>query len=251
MPMHDWAKVEAGIYHDFHNLWLGTIRHALNNGLLPTGYYALGERKSAGIVADILTLQGPPPAANGPPPVEGGGPGLTTGRPAVAVLEKEKKVKRRPGRRLTIRHVSTHKVVAVVELVSPGNKDSRPHLAEFVAKAGSILAAGIHVLVIDPFPPPAHAPGGLHAAIWKKVTRPRKGKRPFTPPANRPLVAASYCASSSEVTAAVQTFAVGEPVPDIPLYLTADEEYVTVPLEATYAAAWPDVPKVWRGVLES
>src|SRR5438093_19057 len=130
MPMHDWKKVEAGIYHMFHGAWLGTIARILNDGLLPPGYYALGEQKSAGIVADILTLQSPPATANEPPADEVGAPGLATGRPAVAVLEKEERMKRRPGRRLTIRHVSNHKVVAVVELVSPGNKDSRPHLAE-------------------------------------------------------------------------------------------------------------------------
>ncbi len=41
----------------------------------------------------------------------------------------------------------------------------------------------------------------------------------------------------------------GQPVPAMPLFLT-DEEYITVPLEDTYAAASPDVPKVWRAVLE-
>ena len=51
--------------------------------------------------------------------------------------------------------------------------------------------------------------------------------------------------------AALQPFAVGEPVPAMPLYLGWEgEEYVTVPLEATYAAAWPEVPKIWRAVLE-
>jgi hypothetical protein len=247
--MHDWTKVEAGIYHDFHGVWLGTIRHALNNGLLPPGYYALGEQKSAGVIADILTLQGPPP--NGRPATAPADPtGLTTARPAVAVLEEGELVRRPKGRRVTVRHVSNHKVVAVIELVSPGNKDSRPHHAEFVAKAASVLAANIHLLVIDPFPPPAFAPAGLHAAVWKKVARPRKGRTPFAVPADRPLLAASYCAAPTEVTAAVEVFAVGRPVPAMPLYLTADEGYVTVPLEDTYAAAWPEVPKVWRAALE-
>ena len=38
-------------------------------------------------------------------------------------------------------------------------------------------------------------------------------------------------------------FAIGEAVPDLPLFLTADEDE-TVPLEETYQAAWPDVPRV-------
>lgn len=247
--MHDWTKVEAGIYHAFHGQWLGAIARALNNGLLPPGYYALPEQKAAGVIADILTLQGPPANGRpGPPPAPPAG--LSTARPAVAVLEEGELVRRPKGRRVTVRHVSNHKVVAVVELVSPGNKDSRSHHVEFVAKAVSVLDANLHLLVIDPFPPPGFAPAGLHAAIWKKVARQRKGRPPFAVPADRPLLAASYCTSSTEMTAAVEVFAVGRPVPDIPLYLTADEGYVTVPLEDTYAAAWPEVPAVWRAALE-
>jgi len=249
--MHDWTKVEAGIYHDFHNLWLMAIRHTLNNGVLPEGYYAMSEQKSVGIEADLLALQTSLTPTNGVPAPAGMSPVRAALRPAVGILEREEKApRRRAGRRLTVRHVSNHTVIAVVELVSPGNKDSRSHHAKFVAKAVDLLAADLHVLVIDPFPPPAHAPAGLHASIWKKVTRSRKGHRPFTLSAERSLLAASYCTSSSSVTAAVQTFAVGDPVPDIPLYLTADQEYVTIPLEQTYQAAWPEVPKLFRDVLE-
>src|SRR5207245_432320 len=121
--------------------------------------------------------------------------------------------------------------------------------AAFVGKVVDLLAARVHVVAINPFRPPAHARGGLHADIWKKVAEPSKRRKPFAVPAATPLEVVSYCASSAKVTAAVQTFAVGDPVPDIPLYLTAGEAYVTLPLEATYQAAWPEVPKVWRDVL--
>jgi hypothetical protein len=247
MPMHDWAKVEPGIYHMFHGAWLYAIARVLNNGLLPAPYYALTEQRVATIEADILTLR--PVETNHSPPSP---PGRRTGaaEPAVGLLERAKKAAQLPARRITIRD-DRHQVLAVIELVSPGNIKDRENYAAFVGKATELLAAGIHLAVIDPFRPPKHAPGGLHAAIWKMVTRQRKGSKPFTLTADRPLVAASYCASAAEVVAAVQTFAIGEPVPDIPLYLTADEQYVTVPLEATYEAAWPEVPKVWRDVLVS
>lgn len=239
MPMHDWTKVKAGIYHDFHSLWVMAIRHTLNNGVLPAGYYALSEQRVAAVEADVLTLQsaGPEPPAAG-------------AEPAVELLERAEKARRPRGRRLLVRD-GNHEVVAVIELVSPGNIKDRENYAAFVGKAADVLASGIHLLVIDPFRPPKHSPGGLHAAIWKKVARLRKGQKPFTPPTKQPLLAVSYCASAAEVTAAVQTFAIGEPVPDVPLFLTADEAYVTVPLESTYQAAWPDVPKVWRDVLEA
>ncbi len=44
MPVHDWTRVEAGVFHDFHNAWISELRGALNEGLLPTGYYAMSEQ---------------------------------------------------------------------------------------------------------------------------------------------------------------------------------------------------------------
>ena len=38
MPVHDWTRVEAGIFHDFHTVWIGGLRTALNRALLPPGY---------------------------------------------------------------------------------------------------------------------------------------------------------------------------------------------------------------------
>ena len=44
MPVHDWKRVDPGIFHDFHTVWIGHIRTILNSGLLPQGYYALAEQ---------------------------------------------------------------------------------------------------------------------------------------------------------------------------------------------------------------
>jgi hypothetical protein len=35
MPVHDWARVDAGIFHHFHVAWIDEIARALNRGLLP------------------------------------------------------------------------------------------------------------------------------------------------------------------------------------------------------------------------
>jgi hypothetical protein len=56
MPVHDWTRVEAGIFHDFHTVWIGALRTALNEGLLPQGYYALAEQHAGRSIADALTL---------------------------------------------------------------------------------------------------------------------------------------------------------------------------------------------------
>lgn len=33
MPVHDWTRVEAGIFHDFHTAWIPELRRALNGSL--------------------------------------------------------------------------------------------------------------------------------------------------------------------------------------------------------------------------
>jgi len=57
MPIHDWTKVEAGIFHDFHSDWIQVLKRALNSGLLPPQYYALSEQKAGGVGPDVLTLE--------------------------------------------------------------------------------------------------------------------------------------------------------------------------------------------------
>jgi hypothetical protein len=61
MPLHDWTRVEAGIFHDFHNAWITEIRNSLNNGLLPEGYYALSEQHAGRFIPDVLALHISPP----------------------------------------------------------------------------------------------------------------------------------------------------------------------------------------------
>jgi hypothetical protein len=62
MPVHDWTRVEAGIFHHFHNEWMPAICNTLNDGLLPEGFYALIEQHAGSYIADVLTLQHDPSA---------------------------------------------------------------------------------------------------------------------------------------------------------------------------------------------
>lgn len=41
MPMHDWSRIHAGTYHNFHHQWLAVIVARLNQGLLPAEFYAM------------------------------------------------------------------------------------------------------------------------------------------------------------------------------------------------------------------
>src|SRR4051812_48522388 len=57
MPMHDWTRVEAGIFHAFHHGWIATTCAALNTKLLPPDHYALTTQLAASPDLDILTCQ--------------------------------------------------------------------------------------------------------------------------------------------------------------------------------------------------
>jgi hypothetical protein len=56
MPIHDWTRVDAGLFHDFHKDWTIELRRTLNAGLLPAAYVALTDQQSGGPIPDVLTL---------------------------------------------------------------------------------------------------------------------------------------------------------------------------------------------------
>jgi hypothetical protein len=236
MPIHDWTKVDAGIFHHFHGEWVRTLGHALNAGILPPDYYALTEQDAVGVEPDVLTLRDR----------SGDEPGPASTLVAVApqtrfTAELGSRAPRRKNR-VAVRHVSDDTVVAVVEIVSPGNKDSKHAIRAFVAKAVDLLAKQVHLLVIDLHPPTKRDPRGIHAAIQEELT-----DEEFTPPADKPLTLASYEAGIPP-RAYVEPVAVGDVLPDMPLFLVPGG-HVRVPLERTYMAAWEGVPLRWRRVI--
>ena len=251
MGVHDWTRVEAGIFHAFHLGWLGHLQAAMNEGLLPPDYYALAEqhatpaaKQAARVVADLLTLHGP--ADDNPPPLPpaAGGLALAEAPPKVKHHSIATPSPRTTRRTLALRHVSGHRLVAVVEIVSPSNKDRPENVEELASKIAALLEAGIHVLLVDLFPPGPHDPRRIHGAIG---TWTADGVREELP-SDAPLTLASYRANGF-IDAYVETLAVGQPLPDMPLFFHA-ERYINVPLAATYAAAFRGMPRFWRRVLE-
>jgi hypothetical protein len=245
MPINDWTRVDAGIFHHFHLGWLDEISGALNDGLLPPDYYALAEQIAGGLGPDVLTLQTP---TNGVAPTgvsSGGGIALATAPPKVQFhVRGEADAYAAKANKLVIRHTSNHQVVAMVEIVSPGNKNSRHAIRSFIEKAGEVLRAGIHLLIADLFPPGPRDPQGIHKLIWDEVI-----DNDFVLPGNTPLTLVSYIGGLCP-EAFIEPVAVGQTVPEMPLFLTP-EVYVLVPLEKAYLAAWKRVPAFWRRVLEN
>lgn len=239
MPIHDWTRVRANRFHHFHQSWTVAIGNALNAGRLPNGYFALIEQKTGGPEPDVITLELTPPTG----PVLGGIAVAAQPPKAQLVARTEAVGYAQKANRVTVRHPDGH-VVAIIEVVSPGNKNSQHALDTFSGKAFEFLLAQVHLLIIDLFPPSRRDPHGIHQAIWDQLC-----DEPFTPPPGKPLTVAAY-AAGSDVTAYVEPLAVGDTLPDMPVFLTADR-YVLCPLETTYQTAWDQYPTPLRGPLET
>jgi Protein of unknown function (DUF4058) len=146
-------------------------------------------------------------------------------------------------RTLTIRHASGHRIVAFLEILSPGNKDRMTSVQELVKKVDAALMQGIHVTVVDLFPPGRFDPHGIHGAVWA-----RHGIAEYVVPPAQPLTVCSYRAIAP-VEAYLEHMALGDPLPEMPLFLDS-QTYVYVPLEPAYQAAFQYMPAFLRDVLE-
>jgi hypothetical protein len=244
MPVHDWLRVAAGIFHDFHNAWVLELANAFNGGLLPTGYYALTEQHAGKYVTDLLALHASAPDQVLPP--------LHPGNAGLALAEAPPKVRRkltsagslrRLRRTVAIRHVSGHRLIALIEIVSPANKDREEHVKEFVGKAVAALEEGIHLLLVDLFRPGPYDPAGMHGAVWEQFDN-----EPYDLPAAEPFTLASYAAGSAPEVY-IEHIAVDDALTAMPLLLCWDR-YISVPLETTYQTAFRGRPAFWREVLE-
>lgn len=253
MPIHNWTRVPAGIFHHFHLRWIGEISDALNKGLLPSDYYALAEQQAGKFGPDVLTLKsiaadeslmdadhGVPSGDNGDPETQGG---LLVAPPEVKLAgETDLAFYRQRQRSIAIRHVSDDTLVAVIEVVSPGNKTGKAPFEAFVEKATALLEQEIHLLIVDLQPPGVRDRHGMHAAIWERLT-----DEPYDLPTDKPLTLAAYEAGAV-VRAYVEHVAPGDDLPAMPLFLRPSR-YVQTPLGDTYDAAFAATPKRWRDVL--
>lgn len=242
MPMHDWTRVEPGLFHDFHSTWLVELKRELQR-TLPSNYYALVEQVAGGYGPDVLTLEVPEWGLSDTP--SSGGVAVVDAPPKVQFeFQSEIDLYAAKAKHLSIRHVSTNKVVAVVEIISPGNKGSEYALDSFVEKVVSFLRGGIHLLIIDPHPPGPRDPEGLHPLIWDKI-----GDKPFAMPKGKNRLLAAYQAGIT-MRAYLNTLGVGDPLTEMPLFLKPGY-YLPVNLEAPYLRAYELVPPHYRRILEA
>lgn len=244
MPVHDWTRVSDGTFHHFHYSWVLEILRALRRGLLPKEYYVMAEQIGGDIgEPDVLTLQ--TTATKSDP--ENSLPGTATLTETPPLVQARMTIPRDPYVRLqrtvVIRHTSDDRIVAMIEVLSRGNKSSRHAIRSFLDKTVAALNGGVHLLLVHLHPPGSRDPNGIHGALLNEI-----GTDEYVLSRDRPLTAVAYISGVDLVDAFVNHFAVGEPIPEMPLFLTK-ENYVRVPLEAAYMAAWEDVPPQYQQIL--
>jgi hypothetical protein len=237
VPIHDWTRLEPGDFHDFHQCWVVEIRNALNGGLLPSGYFAMAEQVTGRPIPDVVALQARAP--KGDP----GGIAVATAPPTARVIAKIERFNyARRADRVVIRH-GRGRVVAIIEILSPGNKDSRNALRTFVEKFADILIQGVNLLIVDLFPPTPRDPQGIHKAILDEFE-----DEPFEAPPAKPLTVASYICTDI-LTAYMEPVGIGDPLPSLPIFLS-ETRYIPAPLESTYLEAWAVFPGLLKDIID-
>ncbi len=247
MAIHDWTQVDAGIFHAFHHMWIDELARSLNRGRLPADYYALPEQITNKFGPDVLTLK-----SNSSDADDGPGGVATTARPTLKPAltipkftitgESDLDFFRRKQKGVAIHHISGDNIIAIIEIISSGNKSSRGTMRNFVEKAAELLDQGIHLLLLDVQPRSKRDPDSIHGEIWREISG-----HEYQSPAERPFTFASY-ETGATVRAYVFHASLGDSLPDVPLFLSRGFS-VVVPLEATYQAAFDEIPARWRSVL--
>jgi hypothetical protein len=128
-------------------------------------------------------------------------------------------------------------LVAVIEIVSPANKDRRENRNAFVAKCAALLRAGVAVSIVDVVTD-RHA--NLYAELldFMGLTDPKLGAEP-------PATYAASCRWGPSVRRArLETWShvltLGQPLPKLPLWL-APQLVIPLDLEASYEKTCDDL----------
>jgi hypothetical protein len=220
-------------WESFHAAWAGSIADLLNGQLLPDNYFA-EEQTHAGACIEIgvATFEN---QQNGTTSKEGStatlAPPQTWAPPAPAFVMP----RLRPDRFevLVFQDEGGARLVAAVELVSPGNKDRPEQRRTFAIKCASYLYQGVGLVVID-------IVTSRLANLHNEIVRLIEGQASFLLPEAVSLYAVAFRPwrheGRDDIDVWPATLALGGALPTLPLTL---ERSLSVPLdlEVTYVDA--------------
>lgn len=251
MPVHDWSVVDAGVFHDFHLGWIAALRSDLNDRLLPEPYYAIAEPVTGSVIPDVLTLKSEAAVAGSPAVAQGLSPddspgGAVAVAPSSVVVQDLGPVYWRLARRIAIRDsLREDRLVAVIEIVSQGNKDARARVEQFVAKSLGFIDAGVHLLIIDLQSPTNLVPRGFHALVCESLGH----EAPLFPEGRDRQTVSYQVIESGFPRSHLVPVGIGDPLPEMPVFLLP-HHFVRVPLEPAYGAAFRSLGRRFREALQ-
>jgi hypothetical protein len=236
MPLLDHFQPPLSLerhWESFHAAWIGALADDLNRRL-PSRYFA-EEQVHAGpsIEIDLATMERTHALATAPgnggtvatlPPQVWSPPAPAHTLPAIFADDFEIRV---------FSSLSGPTLVAVIELVSPANKDRPQARRSFATKCASYLHQGVSLLVIDTVT-------ARHANLHNEILRLLEADPAAQLPPDVELYAVAYRPirrdEQDQIDVWPARFAVGDRLPELPLALNADLA-LPVNLEATYMDA--------------
>lgn len=225
MALHHWPNPRVP-WRSFHIHWVVRLVEFLNQDVLPAGFQARPTEFIVGIEPDVLLLQ----AADQPERERLAAQTALAEATLTATLP--------PPAELPIVGVysvyDASRLVAAIEIVSPGNKDRPEMVQAFVEKTLLLLQDGVHLMVVDVISLPKQS---MRRPILKRLGLDEEAAQ------SNVLWVSSYCAlpgGEPQPHLTVREWAepveVGQPLPTLPLFLRADQLWVMVDLDSTYRA---------------
>jgi hypothetical protein len=224
-PRHPWES--------FHGSWCNAIMRELNQALRPRFLAAFHVHLGMQVEADVAEFDTVQPATAEGNGAEGGVALATWTEVATHVLPavfpddiEVEVLDTRDGMVL----------VAVVEMVSPRNKDRADARSAFAAKCAAYLQKGIGVVVVDVV---TSRLANLHNELMRLMHQ----SEAFDMASDAPVYTAAYRPVRRQEQNQIDTWlvplAVGQPLPRVPLWLRGNGCFV-LELEASYTRARED-----------
>ncbi len=228
MPLHDWTRSTDAAFHNFHLGWLWNLASAMNTSVLPTGYVARTEEYVGPYQADVVALetgQGTTPDSRG------------TGAALVPTLVIDApRILAHKEHRIAVYSARDERRVAVIEVGSPGNKDSQVRADWFARKLLDYIESGLHLTILDLLPPTKLVPDGFASPLANSL-----GATASLPPITRQAASFECEATPPRYKVYSVELVVERPLPDAPVFLEPGL-HVALPLEATYCETVSGLP---------
>jgi hypothetical protein len=235
MPLRDhfaspWQ--DENPWEGFHSAWANTIVRYLNGSVLSRRYKAVPQvHLGAWVEADVATLE----KLGGRPDIQGEGEEAAGGT-STAVWSPPQ-----PAQTLTVEFPDPDefevrvldqrrnmRLVAAIELISPGNKDRAEQRTAFTAKCAAYLKQQVGLVVVDVI---THRHANLHQELLQLLAQ---GQQAGNFP---PLYAVAYRTHRDNGRWRLDDWpmplVIGQALPTMPLWL-ANEGAVPLDLEKTY-----------------